>query len=398
MAYQWVTSLYFFQSLPFVVVNVIATLMYQSYGMGNAQSLFLSSLLTLPWVLKPFFAPFLEKFSSKKHLTLVTQLAISLIFLLLAILAEQSKFLSFSVFAFACLALFSSMHDIVSDGLYIQNLDISGQKRYIPLRSLFYQLGRFITKGALLIFVANLALHTQLDPWQLFFYCLFTLALILTIYHYYKLPDARQKADQPHENYLNIFKTLLFDQGMISPMLFLFFYNMTDAQMQKMIPLYLLDKDGLNLSLSVVGNTFGVIGSFALMFGIFIAGQLLNQYSLKSCLRWLTLNIFVGPLLFLMLQDSHSILLYPTIILTQVGSGMANAAFMAYMLSLANHSPYPMSAYTLFTAIMALSYLFFAIVSGFIQQSLGYSYFFLYLLVTSIIIFMMTLRMVRKGV
>ena len=67
-AYQWAASLYFFQSMPFVVVTLIGTLMYQKYGLKNAQSIFLTSLLMLPWAIKPIFAPLLEHWATKKNL------------------------------------------------------------------------------------------------------------------------------------------------------------------------------------------------------------------------------------------------------------------------------------------------------------------------------------------
>lgn len=395
--YQWVATLYFFQSLPFVVVSIIATLLYQQYGMDNARSLFLTSLITLPWAVKPFFAPILEQFASKRQMTILTQGLVSALFLLLGLLLEKPWFIAFSVLAFTCLALFSSVHDIVTDGLYIQNLDGAKQKRYIPLRTFFYQLGRFLTKGTLLVLGVRLATYTNFDPWQIFFFCLFVITLILAIYHYYQLPDTKQEKNDPRTNYSSILKHLFSDRRvLLSPALFLFFYNMTDAQMQKIIPLYLLDHEGCNLNLREVGTLFGVIGTFALMTGIFIAGYLLNHWSLNKCMKWLTMGLLIGPIMLIILQDGHSFLLYTAIILTQITAGMANAAYMAYMLSLANKSNYPMSTYTFFTAVMALSYVFFTMISGFLEHSLGYFYFFIYLLLTSILVLLMTMRRVQN--
>lgn len=398
MPYQWVTTLYFFQALPFVVVSVIAALIYQDQGMSNGQSLFLISLLTLPWALKPFFAPLLEKFSSKKHLTLLAQGGVSIIFLVLGLFFNQSYFITLSLIAFGFLAFFSSIHDIVSDGLYIQNLDADKQKQYIPIRTLFYQLGRFVIKGLLLVIVARWATHSKFASWQLFFFCLFTMSFILSIYHHFQLPEKRSIKDRHQNDYMGIVKQLLSDPRIVSSILFIFFYNMMDAQMQKMIPLYLLDKKGMNLGLSQVGDVYGVIGAIAFMLGIFIAAYLLNRWPLKSCFKALTISIFIGPLMLICLAFHASFLLYPAIILTQLTAGMANAPFMAYMLLLANKTRYPMSAYTFFTTIMALSFVFFTAISGFIQQKLGYFYFFVYLFLTSIVVILMTLKKVQSDV
>ncbi|WP_019233893.1 hypothetical protein [Legionella anisa] len=65
--HQWIASLYFFQSMPYVVVTLIATIMYQQHGMTNTQTALLTSLFMLPWTIKPLFAPFLENLATKKN-------------------------------------------------------------------------------------------------------------------------------------------------------------------------------------------------------------------------------------------------------------------------------------------------------------------------------------------
>lgn len=65
--YQWIASLYFFQSIPYVVVTLIATIMFQQYGMTNTQAAFLTSLFMIPWTIKPLFTPFLEDRATKKN-------------------------------------------------------------------------------------------------------------------------------------------------------------------------------------------------------------------------------------------------------------------------------------------------------------------------------------------
>ncbi|RUR23557.1 hypothetical protein [Legionella qingyii] len=149
--YQWVASLYFFQSMPYVVVTLIATIMYQQYGMTNTQAAFLTSLFMLPWTIKPLFAPFLEHLATKKKLTLYAQVSISLIFIILAFCVDNSYFLMISSIGFVGLAFISSLHDIVSDGIYLLNLSHEEQKKYVALRSFFYQMGRLIIKGGLLV-------------------------------------------------------------------------------------------------------------------------------------------------------------------------------------------------------------------------------------------------------
>lgn len=209
--YQWIASLYFFQSMPYVVVSLIATIMYQQYGMANAQATFLTSLFMLPWTIKPLFAPFLEDLAPKKRLTLYAQATLTLLFILLAFCVDNPYFLIISSLGFAGLAFISSLHDIVSDGIYLLNLNNEEQKRYVALRSFFYQMGRLIIKGGLLVFIGSLALYYELNVWRMFFFSLFVIGFLLTFYHKIKIPENQTSVESMNPNYRRVFKTLFFN-------------------------------------------------------------------------------------------------------------------------------------------------------------------------------------------
>ncbi|MCL9683644.1 MFS transporter [Legionella maioricensis] len=397
-AYQWVASLYFFQSMPFAVVTLIGTLMYQQYGLKNAQSIFLTSLLTLPWAIKPVFAPLLESWSTKKRLTVLTQLLVSILFLLLAISVNHHYFLMISILGFAGLALISSLHDIVSDGVYLLNLDSQSQKRYVGLRTVFYQLGRLVIKGGLLALMAQLAIYYEINVWQAFFLSLFLMGSLLTLYHFIKLPEIEKKAVSVKENYFLIFKKLLGNHSIYPALIFIFLYNFSEAQMQKIIPVFLLDETGVGLPLSKVGEIYGIAGSLSMMFGVSISAYLLTHFSIEGCIKKLTLLGCLGHLFYLMLlgYENKAYLLYATIIFSQFVAGLVNGAYMSYLLSIANKSDYPMSMYTICTAIMALSYVFFGALSGLVEQYTGYTVFFAYIFIANLLLIVLTYWMVDK--
>jgi PAT family beta-lactamase induction signal transducer AmpG len=396
--YQWIASLYFFQSMPFVVVSLIATILYQQRGMDNTQSALLTSLLVLPWAIKPLFAPSLEKFLTKKRLTILTQGLVSLLFFILAMSVSHSHFFLISTLGFACLAFTSSIHDIVSDGVYLINLDDQKQKRYVALRSFFYQMGRLVIKGGLLAGVGQLAIYYQFNVWMVFFYCLFAMALVLTIYHGLKIPEIETVSTQFKKGYFSVYKGLMASSQFYPALVFIFLYNFSDAQMQKIIPLFLLDKKGLDLGLFRVSEMYGISGSIALMIGVFTSGLLLSRYSLAFCMKKLTIVLLIGHFFFLLLTyNSPSFYaIYATIIFSQFAFGLANGAYMGYLLSLANQSAYPMSMYTVCTATMALSYVFFGSFSGWLQQQLGYGNFFLSILFANCLLVILTYRRMNK--
>ena len=55
----WVPTAYFGMGLPFVVLNMVAVLMYKGLGVSDAKIAFWTSLIMLPWTLKPLWSPLL---------------------------------------------------------------------------------------------------------------------------------------------------------------------------------------------------------------------------------------------------------------------------------------------------------------------------------------------------
>ncbi len=63
----WITSLYFAMGLPFVAISVASSIMYKSMGIPDKSIAFWTSLIMLPWTIKPLWSPVLEMFKTKKY-------------------------------------------------------------------------------------------------------------------------------------------------------------------------------------------------------------------------------------------------------------------------------------------------------------------------------------------
>ena len=70
----WVPTAYFAMGLPFIMLNLVAPIMFNDFGISDAQVTFWTSLLILPWSLKPFWSPLLEMYRTKKFFVVATQL------------------------------------------------------------------------------------------------------------------------------------------------------------------------------------------------------------------------------------------------------------------------------------------------------------------------------------
>jgi len=348
----------------------------------------------LPWALKPLVAPLLEALSTQKKLILFSQTTITIAFFLFTLNSNNHLFFLISVAFFLTIAIASSIHDIVSDGLYIHSLSLQQQKKFIPIRTCSYQIGRLLIKGGLLIIAGVLVSLVGGDTWQNYFLCLTLLALTLTIYHYFKLPEQSGETMCQENSAFQVIKQLFKSKSLLPALLLIFLFNCSEAQMQKVVPLFLVSNVGLHLSIEQLGQILGLCGSIALLLGIFFSGWLITQFSIKRCMLLGASLFFVShaPLLLLSHGAPSKTWIYTIISVNQLIAGLVNGIYMGYLLHVANKNPYAMTLYTLATSLMALSFILFGGISGFFLQVMGFNNFFNYILLVNVLILFITKR------
>ena len=54
--WAWIPTLYFAQGIPYFIVNNISVLMFAKMGVPNGDMALFTSLLYLPWTIKPFWS------------------------------------------------------------------------------------------------------------------------------------------------------------------------------------------------------------------------------------------------------------------------------------------------------------------------------------------------------
>ena len=74
--WAWIPSLYFAEGLPMAAVSILLVVMYKRLGMSNADVTFYTSWLNLPWVIKPFWSPFIDNIKTKRWWVLSMELLI----------------------------------------------------------------------------------------------------------------------------------------------------------------------------------------------------------------------------------------------------------------------------------------------------------------------------------
>lgn len=164
----WIPSLYLAEGLPYVAVNIISVIMYKRMGISNADIALYTSLLYLPWVIKPIWSPLVDMLKTKRWWIIITQLILGLGFASIAFSIPASLFFKITLAFFWLLAFGSATHDIAADGFYMLGLNTNQQARYVGIRSTFYRIATITGQGLLVILAGFLESSSGREPVSLF--------------------------------------------------------------------------------------------------------------------------------------------------------------------------------------------------------------------------------------
>ncbi len=400
----WVPTLYVAEGLPYFAVNVISVVMLAKMGVSNSRMALFTSLLYLPWVIKPLWSPFVDIIRTKRWWVISMQLVMSLCFILLALSLPSGNAaleaargtdgtVSVSLFTltliiFWVMAFASATHDIAADGFYMLGLTTGEQSLFVGIRSTFYRLASVFGQGVLVV-VAGV-LETRLgDIPKSWFWTILTTSLLfslLTLWHLRALPHPEETTvkrgfSEIWRDFGKTFVTFFGKKGIWLAMVFLLLYRLPEAFLVKMMNPFLLaapGDGGLGLSTAQVGLVYGTAGVAALTVGGILGGVAVARWGLKRCLWPMALALALPCLAFIWLsaaQPSSIWAISACVCVDQFGYGFGFTAYMLYMIYF-SQGEFKTSHYSLCTAFMALSMMLPGLVAGFLQEALGYTGFF----------------------
>lgn len=393
----WIPTLYFAEGIPYFIVNNISVTMFTKMGVPNGEMALFTSLLYLPWTLKPLWSPLVDIFRTKRWWIVMMQALVSAAFVLLALTLpspETSTQVPMSLFTFTLLlfvftAFSSATHDIAADGFYMIALDSGQQSFFVGIRSTFYRLSSIFGQGVLVVVAGVLEEKTGNIPlaWSLTIGLTAVIFSILTIYHTFALPrpagDSAVSTDGSGSagEFAKAFVSFFRKPGVWIAIIFMLLYRLPEAFLLKMVNPFLLSpasEGGLGLHTSLVGIVYGTIGVLALTVGGIIGGMAASRWGLKKSL-WpmaacMTLPCFT--FVYLSMAMPHNLVIISTCIaVEQFGYGFGFTAYMLFMMYFAE-GEFKTSHYAICTAFMALSMMIPGAVAGYIQEWLGYTMFF----------------------
>ena len=401
----WIPTLYFAQGIPYFIVNNISVMMFTKMGVPNGEMALFTSLLYLPWSLKPFWSPFVDIFKTKRWWTISMQILMSLAFILLTltiprpdvemIASGQTPISMFTItlLLFVVTAFASATHDIAADGFYMLALSSGDQAQFVGFRSTFYRLASIFGQGVLVWLAGVIETSTGDIPnsWRITMFVTAVIFSLVTLYHTFIVPrpttdTSSLKGEKAtvgaiFKEFGRTFKTYFMKPGVVLAIVFMLLYRLPEAFLLKLCMPFLVasrDVGGLGMSTANVGLAYGTIGVIFLTIGGILGGIFASRLGLKKSLWVMAACMTLPCLTFVylsMAQPTNIVAISTAIAIEQFGYGFGFTAYMLYMMYF-SEGEFKTSHYAICTAFMALSMLLPGAVAGYIQEAIGYVNFF----------------------
>lgn len=396
--WTWIPTLYFGQGLPYVVVMSVAVIMYKRFGLSNTDIALYTSWLYLPWVIKPFWSPFVDILKTKRWWILSMQLLIGAGLAGVAFTLPTPFYFQSTLAFFWLLAFSSATHDIAADGFYMIALDDSQQSFFVGIRSTFYRLAMIMGQGVLIILAGFLETKTGKVPiaWSITFFVLTGLFITLFVYHYFILPkplsDQGKSASSPADianEFGRTFVSFFTKKGVGLAIAFMLLYRLAEAMLVKMASPFLLDireVGGMGLSTQEVGFVYGTVGVISLTLGGIIGGIAASEKGLKYWLWPMALSITLPNATYLLLaffRPESFLWINAAVAVEQFGYGFGFTAYMLYMIYF-SQGEHKTAHYSICTGFMALGMMMPGMISGWMQEMVGYTNFFIIIMIATI--------------
>jgi PAT family beta-lactamase induction signal transducer AmpG len=404
--WAWIPSLYLAEGLPYVVVMTVSVIMYKGFGISNTDIALYTSWLYLPWVIKPFWSPIVDLLGTRRRWIWVMQLLIGAGLAGVAFTAPLPDAFQWTLAIFWLMAFSSATHDIAADGFYLFGTTKTQQAFFVGVRTMFYRAATIFGQG-LIVWLAGTLQERTGDVRHAWAWCMAGLAGLFLLFggwHAWMLPrpdsdrpgDARRVPEFVRE-FVATFESFFRRPKILAVLGFLLLYRLGEAQLVKMVAPFLLDArdvGGLGLTTAQVGIIYGTFGILALTIGGVLGGIVTARYGLRRWLWPMMLIIHVPDAVFIYLayaQPENVLLIQTCVALEQFGYGFGFTAYLLFMIQVAR-GPHQTAHYAICTGFMAMGMMLPGMWSGWLQDTIGYPSFFVWVLLATIPSFLVATR------
>ena len=419
---SWVPTLYFAMGMPFVVLNMVCTLMFKGLDVSDAQIALWTSIIMFPWTLKPLWSPLLEIYKTKKFFVIFTQIATGCVFGLVALALHLPNFFAVCIALLAIIAFSGATHDVAADGVYMASLSKDDQARYIGWQGAFYNIAKIAATGGL-VYLAGMLIEAytgdvtglsaaaaaaakhngSVMAWTIIMAVIGGIMVILGLYNAKFVPSEVNNDAEERPGFKetmvelgNVFVDLFRKRHILYYIFFIILYRFAEGFVMKIVPLFLkADRadQGLGLSEKEIGLCYGTFGAAAFVIGSILAGYYVAHRGLQKSLFSLccVFNLpFVAYTLLAVYQPESLVLIGGGIVLEYFGYGFGFVGLTLFMMQQIAPGKHQMAHYAFASGIMNLGVMLPGMLSGYVSDWLGYRHFFIFVLFCTIPAFLIT--------
>lgn len=412
--YMWVPSSYFTMALTSMVLTSSTAIMFKNFGWGNAQAAQLSSLLLFVYTIKPLFSPVVEIYKTKKFFVLRAQTVIGVGFICAAMILSLQNSTAILIALLVVISFFGATQDIACDGVYVTSLSPKAQSFYCGVQSLSWNIGPIVASGGLVYLSGWLYgnyFHLEgapagagwIESWRVVFLIVGIAVLIMATWHSIVMPDGAisENRQQSVKGAINVVReslsTFIQKPNVWTMIAFAFFFRSSVGLLEKTGPFFMVDpvaQGGLGLSNELLGIIHGTYGLGAFLVGSLIGGVFVTRVGLRpTVLLSLSCAVNLPGVTFLLMsiyQPASLPLIALGVVVEKFFFGFGSVGYMIYLMQQMAPGKYPTTHYAFGTALLALSMMVTGVISGYLQQTMGYVKFFSFVMLATIPSFLFT--------
>jgi len=405
----WVPSLYFAEGLPMTTVSVVAALMYKNLGVSNADIALYTGALSVPWSFKFAWAPITEMFKTKRHWVIGTELAMAVSLACVAMALPLPGFMSLTLAFFWVTGFLSATQDIAADGAYMAVTSAKEQAAWVGVQGFCWNGGKIVATGLLVTLTgylfesrlagahgANAERAAWQHSWMVVMGVIALMMALVAVWHLKVLPADARSSETPTgvaeglKAFLATLTSFFQKRGIWLGLAFILLYRSGEGFIEKIGPLFMVDpvaKGGLGLSNQALGNINGTFGTIGFMVGTLLGGMFAARLTLRRAIVYLALAMNVPHVCYVVLASLHapSHGLVSLLVTTEkFGYGFGQVASILYMMQQISPGKYRTAHYAFATSLMGLGLMIPSMLSGIVQEKLGYQHFFVFCLIASV--------------
>ena len=409
----WVPSGYFAMALTYMMLTSVTSIMFKNLGMDNGQAAQYASYLILAYTIKPLFAPFVEMYRTKKFFVLCAQLIVGVGFAGVALAMSLPDYMVIMVFLFGVLSLVGATQDIASDGVYVTALDTKTQSLFCGIQSLSWNVGPIVASGGMVYLSGWLHTHyfkheagvfgpAWIESWRVIFFIVAGITLLTAVWHWRVMPDGAKAENAPKSVaeaafiLKDSFATFFQKRDVWLMVGFAFVFRLSIGLLEKIGPFFMVDpvaQGGLGLSNEMLGLIYGTYGLIAVLLGSLLGGIFVARRGLQKTLFTLCCAVNIPNVTFLLMsyyQPNSLVAICAGVAIEKFFYGFGSVGFMIYLMQQLAPGKYTTTHYAFGTGLMGLCMMVTGVVSGHLQQMLGYVHYFWLVMAATIPSFLVT--------